>query len=61
MFVKAFVTSVRAVVHLPRAMSLTVYAILAVIVGAVALVALLSAVSADGEFDGAMRLSWWFA
>ncbi|PTB17016.1 hypothetical protein C9I57_30420 [Trinickia symbiotica] len=38
----------------------TGYAILAVIVVAVALVAMLVATSTGSELDGALRLSWWF-
>ncbi|PTB19686.1 hypothetical protein C9I57_14730 [Trinickia symbiotica] len=38
----------------------TGYTILAVTVGAVVLVAMLSATSTGSELDGALRLSWWF-
>ncbi|MEW6345810.1 MAG: hypothetical protein AB1704_34630 [Pseudomonadota bacterium] len=39
----------------------TGYAILALTVGAVALVAMLSASSAGDELGSALRLSWWFS
>ena len=67
MFVKSFVIPfcmtrrVRRVAPVRTLFTPTAYAILAVTVVAIALVAMLSASQVGSELSRAMRLSWWFS